>query len=358
MSRTTNDETKRDDLTTDSGWALGELQNVDLGDARLERRLRRVAEELSQQPEYPINLASGDAAATKGAYRLFDNEKAAPDKILSCHRDRTLSRMRDELVVLAIQDTSFFNFTSHKKTTGLGPIGNSSGPLQGLLLHSTLAITPLGLPLGILSHRCWARDGFCNSEVTYKDRPFEEKESFKWVEALREVSALRVSPSAMVVHVADRECDIYEFLREAQDLGAKYIVRACQDRTIESDEFSRIHEQLNSMAPQALVTLDVPTQKRKAELELRFISVELRAPGRFAKADRVSLPCSVVHVVEPNPPTGKEPTGKEPLSWTLLTNLSVTSLDEAIEKLSWYRRRWSIEEFHKILKSGCAVEDC
>lgn len=339
--------------SVDDGWAQGEFAKIDLGDARLERRLRRVAENLSQQPEYPINLASEDAAATKAAYRLFDNEKFAPDSVLSCHRDRALSRMREEPVVLAIQDTSFFNFTSHKKTKGLGPIGDSTGTLQGLILHSTFAVTPQGLPLGVLSHRCWARQGFCQSDNTHDDRPFVEKESFKWVEAIRDVTELPTSSTTTVVHVADRECDIYEFLREAQGIGAQYLIRACYDRTIESDEFGNVNEQLNALAPRAIVTLDVPTQKRKAELELRFTQVVLRAPSRIAKVERLPLPCWVVHVVEPNPPAGCEP-----LSWTLLTNIEVSSVDDALEKLAWYRRRWSIEEFHKVLKSGCAVEDC
>ena len=112
--------------------------------------MKRVAEELAAQPEYPINQASEDAAATKAAYRLFDNERVAAGKIFSAHKVQTLQRMRDELVVLAIQDTSFFNFSKHKKTTGLGSIGDKEMGPKGLILHSTLAVTPRGLPLGVL----------------------------------------------------------------------------------------------------------------------------------------------------------------------------------------------------------------
>lgn len=350
----TPDESNGKDIDrTDGGWTGSEFEKIELGDTRLERRLRSVAEDLSQQPEYPINLASGDAAATKAAYRLFANEKVTADKILACHRKRTLARMHDEPIVLAIQDTSYFNFTSHKKTKGLGPIGDSSARLQGLLLHSTFAVTPLGLPLGVLSHRCWAREGFCNSDATYQGRPFIEKESFKWVEALREVTELSISSATTVVHVADRECDIYEFLREAQGINARYLIRASQDRCLESDEFARISDHLKAMAPQALVTLDVPTQKRKAELEVRFSQMTLLAPTRIAKSERLSVTCWVVQVTEHSPAPGYEA-----LSWTLLTNIAVSTIDDALERISWYRRRWAIEEFHRILKSGCAVEDC
>lgn len=346
-----NDTSKS--VSADAGWTNSELERIDLGDLRLEKRLRRVAEDLSKQPEYPINVASEDMAATKAAYRLFDNEKFKADKILKCHRTKTLNRMREEPVVLAVQDTSILNYTNHKKTKGLGPIAVSQGSLQGLILHSTIAVTPYGLPLGILTHRCWSRDGFCQSNETSKDRPFVEKESFKWVEALREVSSLPTSNLTKVVHVADRECDIYEFLREAEELKASYLIRACYDRAIESEEYQSISQQIKGLLASALVTIDVPTQKRKAELELRFTHISIRTPTRIAKRNRLSIPCWIIHVIEPSPPAGCEP-----LSWTLLTNVAVLSAQDALERLAWYRRRWSIEEFHKILKSGCTVEDC
>jgi hypothetical protein len=352
MEDTNDRKEAREVHRADDGWTKSELEKVDLGDCRLERRLRSVAEDLSRQPEYPINVASTDAAATKAAYRLFDNERVTADKILSCHRKKTLSRMQHESVVLAIQDTSYFNFTKHKKTKGLGPIGDSSAAVQGLILHSTFAVTPSGVPLGVLSQDCWAREGFINSDVS-ADRPFVEKESFKWVKALREVTSLPTAKTTTVVHVADRECDLYEFLREAHGINAKYLIRACQDRCLESTEYEHIQEYLKNLQPQALIEIDVPTQKRKATLEVRFSSITIKAPSRIAKVERLPVDCWVVHISEPNPPPGFEP-----LSWTLLTNMPVTTVEQALLKISWYRRRWAIEEFHKILKSGCAVEDC
>jgi Transposase DNA-binding len=161
----------------EKGWAVIEFADVDLGEARLEKRLWSVAEDLSRQPEYPIHQASQDSAATKAAYRLFDNEKVTPERIFTVHRKRSLERMHKEPVVLAIQDTSFFNFSSHKKTKGLGPIGDSDKDAQGLILHSTLAVTPSGLPVGVLSHRCWAREGYRASEKEHERKPIEEKES-------------------------------------------------------------------------------------------------------------------------------------------------------------------------------------
>jgi hypothetical protein len=143
----------------DKGWADVEFRDVDLGDGRLERRLRLIANSLGQQPSFPINQASIDQAATKAAYRFFSNEKVTPDRILSPHRRSTVSRLAGEDVVLVAQDTTYLNFTSHRKTKGLGPIGDASSGAMGLIVHSALAVTPDGLPLGLLAQKTWARSG-------------------------------------------------------------------------------------------------------------------------------------------------------------------------------------------------------
>ena len=337
----------------DEGWAEGEFEGVALGDARLERRLIRVVEGLSSQPEYPVNQACEDAAATKAAYRLFDNDKVSAAKILTAHRAKTSRRMRQEPVVLAIQDTTLFNLTGHKKTRGLGPIGDRSGKWQGLILHSTFAVTPRGLPLGVLTHDCWAREGFRENEYTHEELPIEKKESFRWVEALREVSKLTVSPNnSMVVTIADRECDIYEFLLEAQLLNAKYVIRAAHNRHVLDSEYKYTHECVRASPVRGQMKVTVPSQQRTAAVNVRFSTITLCAPERLTKSkNKFNVSCWVIYVEEVEPPAGVEA-----LSGTLLTNIPVTSLEHAVERISWYRRRWSIEEFHKVLKSGCMVE--
>jgi len=354
----TKSKTEQSQYPTDRGWSEVELEKIELGDVRLERRLRRTAESLSRQPEYPINVASEDSAATKAAYRLFDNEKLTAEAILEPHRKKTVLRMQSEPLVLAIQDTSIIDFTSHKKTQGLGPTGRAGNvTLQGLILHSSLAVTPQGLPLGLLSHECWAREGLCHSEQNCQQRAFENKESYKWVRVLKEVAALPIPTTTKVVHVADRECDIYEFLRDAEQVGANYLVRACYDRLVEFDEYETIQTQIRAQPCLKYVELDVPSEKRKAILELRFTETTIRAPKLKYKdpleTPRPPIRCWIVNVIEPQPPSGEKA-----LSWTLITNVGIYSENDALERLDWYRRRWSIEEYHKILKSGCSIEDC
>jgi Transposase DDE domain len=157
----------------------------------------------------------------------------------------------------------------------------------------------------------------------------------------------------MVVTVADRESDIYEFLLEAQAMNAKYVIRACYDRHLHQAEYDRLPESLRRVEGAGTVEIDVPTQNRRALLELRFVPLALRPPERMTRwKTKWRVSCWVIQVCET-----VAPAGSDPLTWTLLTNLPVTSLEQALERISWYRRRWQIEMFHKILKSGCTVED-
>ena len=352
MNQKENEQVKLE--LVDSGWAEREFLSLELGDSRLERRVRRVAEELSSQPEYPINVASEDAAATKAAYRLFQNERVTANRIFASHQVRTLERMSKEFIVLAIQDTTCFNFSHHNSKRGIGPIGSSDNDAQGLILHSTLAVTPQGLPLGILTHSCWARKGY---RVNYKKLeavPIEEKESYRWVQALRETSKLAVKhQTSIVVTIADRESDIFEFLQEAQKLNAKYVIRAAYDRHLQAESES-ISKALAATEIQGSVELEIPTQKRKATFALKYVQLAIRPPDRVSRAKTPKcITCWVIELVEQDPPDNASP-----ISWTLLTNIAVTNLSHAIERVSWYRRRWSIEEYHKIMKSGCKIEDC
>src|SRR5262245_33034910 len=127
-------------------WGEREFGAVELSDKRVERRLKRLANAFLQQPQAPINQASEDWAATKAAYRFFENPKASAQKIFAAHRIRTVQRMEGQAVVLAIQDTTYLNYSQHPQTTGLGPIGDRRSDAQGLILHGTLVVTPDGLP--------------------------------------------------------------------------------------------------------------------------------------------------------------------------------------------------------------------
>jgi hypothetical protein len=265
----------------DSGWSVREFHGLDLGDERLNRRLLTMAEAFGAQPGAPINQASADWQATKAAYAFFANPKAQPTDILLLHQQRTLERMAAYPLILAVQDTSFLNYTHHQATSGLGPIG---GGQRGLVMHSTLAFTPHGLPLGLLDQQFWARADVAGSRRRARERPIAEKESYKWLSALRETVTMTPSEITLVT-IADREADIFEFLAEAADLDAEYVIRAAQDRRL-AREVGLLWAHMATQAVAGEVTVEVAARPNKpartADLRVRVARVTLQPPLRPA----------------------------------------------------------------------------
>jgi hypothetical protein len=152
-----------------------ELRNVDLNDRRLEKRLQITAELLEQSPNSSIPEACKSKAQTKATYRLLDNCKLSPDSILTSHRIETIKRIKSHKIILVAQDTSSLNFSTHKKTKGLGPLG-ATDALQGLLMHSAFSLTVTGVPLGLLAQKTWARNPMNMVKVQYgKSFPLRPK---------------------------------------------------------------------------------------------------------------------------------------------------------------------------------------
>jgi hypothetical protein len=221
-------------------WVSEELTGIDLSDKRLDRRLIKTAERLANSPMPPINEACGDWASTQAAYRLFDNAKAGPEAIREPHIAATVKRMAAcGGPVLVMQDTVFFSYGQHPKTRGLGPIGKSNDTRdRGLIMHDALAFTTSGVPLGLLSQQIWARraipeEGYQEKIERLQCTPIEEKESSKWLVALKETVA-RTPRSVSVVTIADRESDLFEFLTHAQELRA-----VCDPRAVRSQARAR-----------------------------------------------------------------------------------------------------------------------
>ncbi len=350
-------------LLIEPNWSTAEFADVDFTDQRLNQRVLLISAGFAAQPQVPIPQASEDWAATKGAYRFFENPKVSATRILAPHQQRTCARMVGQPRIFAVQDTCYLNYTSHATTQGLGLIGSEKGGQVGLIMHSTLAMTPQGLPLGVLTQDIWAREeadpelDAATRRAQRRQRPIEAKESYKWLKAVQETVAL--SPHGVeVVHVCDREADIYEMFQEVLVLGAKMVVRASQDRAV--GDSGRMRQVLSQRPVSGHLKVEIPAQRgraaRTATVEVRYGDLTLRPPYRApaCQAQLRPVTLSVVWVREINAPS----TGETPLEWLLVTNIPVTSFTDAVERVRWYRLRWTIEVFHKVLKSGCRVEDC
>jgi hypothetical protein len=338
----------------DAGWSVREFHGLDLGDARLNRRLLLLAEAFGANPQAPINQATGDWYATKAAYGFFANPKAQPAELLAPHQERTLERIAAHPLVLLVQDTTFLNYTHHPATDGLGPIG---GGQRGLVMHSTLAFTPHGLPLGVLAQQIWARPETSSIATTRKHRPINEKESAKWLTALDETVTL-VPQEIRLVTIADREADIFEFLDRADQLAAEYVIRAAQDRRV-AGELGRLWAHLATQAVAGEVSVTIAARagqnERSADLQVRVGQVTLQPPARPADDPGIWLEPLTVWAIwlhEASPPPAVTA-----VDWLLLTNVPVQTWQDTTERIAWYCVRPGIESFHKILKSGCTVED-
>jgi hypothetical protein len=355
-----------------AGWASQEFGEIDLGDRRLKDRLVKLADKLASSPESPINQACGDWANTKAAYRFFQNEDVNEKTILQSHVSNTLERAKELGTILAIQDTSYFNFTDHKKTTGLGMISKYStknlkmNTNAGLAMHTSFAVNLDGLPLGILDQTIYARKSLQEGKRNTKFTPIEDKESIRWLNALKQTNEIALSSQVRVVTVCDREGDFYELFEYGNRLQAPLLVRAATDRNINKHgpywkgKFEKLWSTVQALQSSGMIEVEIPARDqkpaRKAHLETRFGSITMNPPRQHIRKLTEQLPdinLYAVYVIEKNPPVGEEA-----LEWMLLTDLQVTSFEEAKEKVAWYCLRWRIEVFHKILKSGLKVEQC
>lgn len=339
-------------------WAEEEFGGVRLKDKRLRNRLLVMARDFGDRPQASIPQACDSRSKTKAAYRFFDHPETALETLLTPHYEATVKRMEKEAVVLAAQDTTSLNYTTHREgTEGLGPIGSRKEGAVGLELHDTLAFTTEGTPLGIVDAQCWARDpeAFGQKHRRY-ERPIEEKESRKWLGSYRRASeAQKRCSKTMVVSVGDREADIYELfvLALGEEGGAKLLVRAERDRLL-ADGQGHLWETVGGCALAGIQGVHVPRRGkragREARLEVRFSRVRLKPPKRKPTLAEVEVWAVLAQEVG-------APAGEEPLKWMLLTTVEVNSFEQAVEKLGWYAKRWGIEVYHRTLKSGCNVEE-
>lgn len=178
--------------------------------------------------------------------------------------------------------------------------------------------------------------------------PIEEKESYRWLENMRQSTALLGAPERLV-HIGDRENDIYEFFCEAHAAGTHFLIRTCVDR-LAGDGGHTIADEMSEVSVQAIHRIAV-SKDEHADIELRYRRIQVLPPiGKQKRYPPLSL--TVLHARECGAPEGRAP-----IDWRLITDLPVTTPAQAIEKLDWYAQRWKIELFHKILKSGCRAED-
>src|SRR6266545_1603014 len=341
-------------MSPDATWAEDEFGEADLGDVRRNARLVQLATVLGAQPSASLPDATDDPATLKAAYRFFDNDYVRAEAMLASHIQSTTRRIQTVPLVLALQDTTYLDWTDHPATDGLGPLAAPTH--QGLLAHTTLALTPERVPLGLLQQQVWARDPDVRRNQDHKQRPIEAKESQKWLSSLDAVIAARADcPDTHFVSVGDREADVYDLFLLERPAGVDLLVRAAQDRKADHPE-KYLWAAMATAPVAATVTVHMGARAeqsaREATLTIRWRQVTLRPPNSRAKEHVPNITVWAVWACETNPPPGVEA-----VEWLLLTTVPISSTTEALSRLEWYAARWGIEVWHKVLKSGCRIED-
>lgn len=360
-----------------------ELASIDLGDIRLNRRAGQVLARLLESPLASPTAAMHGWAEMVGAYRLLDHPECTLEAILQAHRQPVLERVQAQSRVLLIQDTTELDYTSKKQQIGRGPLGAANR--QGYFLHTQWAVSEDHLPLGSWGWQIDARDPEVGIAPKRKKKPIEQKESYRWLEGYRAACDLAAqAPGVEVISCADREGDVYEVFvewqRRVQDKlpAAEWLIRCNQNRALApSDDVvttqaalgkaASLIEEVKQASVVGGVWFEIKTKEqfkklkgnthrsvregRRVRQEIRVHRVTLRPPHRAGhKLPKVSL--WVVMATEVDPPPGQDP-----INWTLLTSKPVENLEQAVELIQWYQVRWEIEVFHRVLKSGCKVED-
>jgi hypothetical protein len=360
-------------------WALNTFATADLGDDRRDKRLVQSAAMLAGKPLDSIPQAAVDAAEAKGTYRLIENDRVTMEHFLQPVAQATARRCAGEPVVLAVQDTTGMTFAKANTIKELGPIASKPCTTRGIYLHSTIALREDGMALGLFDLYTWARKSEDDKdEATEEDDPneseekddspekktkptIEDKESWKWIAGMRAARAaideLPEQHRPLLVHIQDREGDVYEVLAEIDQAGESGVIRCNQNRRVELPD-GTITYAYNAVRSQPILIqkiIDVPPKKgqpkRKATVEIRRCPVRVHPP-RDRPKDSPTVDVNLVEVWEPNPPKGVER-----LHWRLWTFEPAETIEQVERVVQFYRFRWRVEDYHLVLKDGCRIQE-
>jgi hypothetical protein len=310
--------------------------------------------QLSKDPERSVPSACKQWSDVLGAYRFFDNDRVEHADVLSGHKAATLERMAAHQVILVAQDTTFLSLVKSHPKADFGTLTVTER--EEHLLHVNVAFTDERVNLGVLSAQFWQRTGVTTHHT---QRATKDKESQRWLDGYQSACEVQAQyPDKWVISIADREGDIREWYEIAQETkesdAASFIVRAKQERriAIDDDEHGYLWEWMAARPNLGSYDIAVAAKggkpARSAHVTIRAGEVTLLGQtGRTLKP----LTLHAVWASEEAPPDGLSP-----IRWMLLTNIPITTLKEARAIIEWYRCRWEIEIYFRVIKNACHIE--
>jgi hypothetical protein len=343
-------------LTDPAQWAQTQFGGANLGDKRRTRRLVRVATQVAKDSMASLPNQTETWGDLKAAYRLFDEDDVSFDAVATPHWELTRNCGPGRWLIL--NDTTELDFGPTRQIEGLGPVG--SGTSQGFLLHNALMLEPAsGAVHGLAGQELGVRKPVPKNESRTQRRK-RPRESEVWGRVIEAIGPPR--SGAQFVHVMDRGADDFEiFCRTGRQL-CDWVVRlkSPHRRVLDGQGVARaLEDVVHDVSACCCYSLRIrarPGQSaRTARVEVSHTAVTMLVPRQPAESlkslDPEPIAGWVVNVHEIDPPTGVVP-----VEWLLFTSLKVETAAEALEIIAYYEARWTIEEFHKALKTGCNVE--
>jgi Transposase DNA-binding/Transposase DDE domain len=336
-------------------WAERTFGGVQLHDMRRTRRTVQAATRMAENPLGSLPAQMQTWRETKALYRLLDEPDVSFAALMQPHLQQSRDQANASPVVLLVQDTTDIDLSHRHKISGVGQIGNERG--RGFFVQTVLAVRPETREiLGCMAQEPFVRIPAPEGEQRYQRRKREERESAVW---MRQVQAIGTpDPGSMWVHVGDRGADMFPFFQACQATQTHFLVRAAQNRRVQQDEaeISYSLKCARAFPSQASRPFEVPArhghQARSTQLQLAFGHMTLLPPRHEPRAGKDPVTVWVIRVWEE-----QAPEGEEPLEWILVTSVPTTTLEQAWERIEWYRHRWLVEDYHQCLKSGCRIEE-
>jgi hypothetical protein len=347
-------------------WAQEEFGHSQVGDRRLTQRLVAMAAVTASSPGGRITGVFAKSSDREAAYRFVQNAEVAPEAIGRAAGSACVLRAASHSSVYVPIDGTSLNIVDWGRTKGLGTVGSFRVGATGLQVMSAIAVAPDGTPLGICDQEYWARKEpvsvGCRQHKKRDRRDVTEKETQRFLNALEHVSALFAehAPHTVPCFLLDRGGDVWDVLRYINDRGLTATIRAAHDRRLwgkkHAPERRYLWATLEKTSVRGRRRIQVPAgpgrRERTASLSVRFARVTLDLHTRRFK-QRCPGPVNVVLARE----VRTCPDGEQPIEWMLLTTGEVKSFEDACAVIDGYARRWTIEEFHRVWKSGaCNVE--
>jgi len=354
-------------MSTRVAWSpVRDLQGVRMVDKRHARRVVAVAKRAMAAPRASFPRMMRDDGELEGAYRLFSNPDVSPRSILDAHFEATAKRtLESGAPIVVVHDTTDCCFGGEAERAGIGRVSNDG---KGLALHVALALAPDGLPRGLLDVVTSTRLGGVQSKRGRERKPPSERESARWFATVERVMN-RLGDANQAVHVMDREADGYLLLEDLVQAGRAFVIRAKHNRRVLNDQHDFLRDAIEHV--DVMVEREVclssrsdrhrrisakkthaAREARMAHLAVGARTVTIRSGKQNRDfADRPTLTLNVVRVWEPNPAADQPP-----VEWLLITNLPASSPAQLEVVVDVYRARWTVEEFFKALKTGCAFE--